>query len=148
MTLDADLARLPEDRDLVVSVTTGTEHWRAGQIALSVGGDGAAIVDHRRDGEHRRYTGTLGRDELARLGAELAELGFARLERSRSNFARGEETVTIELRRGGDVLHHADLPEGDRYDDPRLDRIIQRYEEVVQQVTDGDLPRGPAAAPR
>ena len=148
MTPATDLARLADHPELAVLVTQGTEYWRSGQIRLAVNGVGVAEVDHRRSGEFRRYSERLSREEIEQLAADLTALGFTELESSRGEYQPDEQTVTLELRKGDDVLHHADLPAGDREIDARLDRLMTLWNALVERVTDGDLPRGSAAAPR
>jgi hypothetical protein len=148
MALGAGVAELADERDVSVVVATGTEYWRAGRIELTVRGDGAVAVEHWRSGEHATYAATLAPAELKALGSELAELGITGLSSSRTNYARGEETISIELRRAGEVLHHADVPAGERAENERLDQLMRVVERLVERVTDGELPYGNAAAQR
>ena len=141
---DEMLTRLGSDPAVTVVVSTGTEYWRAGEITLRVHGDGAVAVEHRRSGEHGEYAGRLDAGELAELGAELDRAGFATLAPDRTKSRPDEHLVTLELRRGDGVLHRAQLPQGD----DRLDDLLGAYRRVVEQVTDGALPYGTAAAPR
>lgn len=141
---DEILERLGSDPDVAVKVSTGTEYWRAGAITLRVHGSGAVEVEHRRSGEHSDYSGSLDDSELAELGAELARNGFTTLSPDRTTVQPDEHPVTLELRRGDEVLHREELPRGD----DRLDGILAAYRRVVEQVTDGALPYGKAAAPR
>jgi hypothetical protein len=138
------LDQLGADPAVMVLVSTGTEYWRAGEITLRVHGDGAVEVAHRRSGEHSEYTGTLDPGELAALGAELDRAGFTTLAPERTTLRPDEQPVTLELRRGDEVLHREQLPQGD----DRLEGILAAYRRVVEQVTDGALPYGKAAAPR
>ncbi|MGZ8647998.1 MAG: hypothetical protein ACXW08_05125, partial [Solirubrobacteraceae bacterium] len=118
--------------------------WRAGEITLRVHGGGAVEVEHRRSGEHGEYAGALDPGELAALGAELDRGGFTTLAPDRTTTRPDEHLVTLELRRGDDVLHREQLPQGD----DRLDGVLAAIRRVVEQVTDGALPFGKAAAPR
>lgn len=130
--------------DRTYLVTRGTEYWREGQIALEVHADGAAAVEHRRSGEHRRYEGRLAPGEFERFDA----LGLPEMRPSRTEYRMDEATVSIEVREGDGIVHQADLPAGDRETDDRLDALLTLMSAVVERVTEGDLPRGPAAAPR
>lgn len=141
---DDVLQRLGSDPEVTVVVSTGTEYWRAGEITLRVHGTGEVEVEHRRSGEHTEYTGSLDPGELTQLGEELARNGFATLTRDRTTSQPDEHSVTLELRRGGEVLHREQLPQGDE----RLEGILAEHRRVVEQVTDGALPFGKAAAPR
>jgi hypothetical protein len=132
---------LADDPDLALMVAKGTEYWRHGRVAITVRGTGDVEVDHWRSGEHQRYTSTLDRDELQRLDGGLDALGVTRLAPARNVYRPDEQTVTVELRRGEEVLHHADLPAGDRESDPGLDRLMTLYDDLVTRVSDGKAPR-------
>jgi hypothetical protein len=148
-TPDNDLVRrLPDDPELAIEISEGIEHWRAGEITLTVEGSGAVQVRHRRAGEERRYAGTLDEDELARLAGRLAELGFATLAAVDRDQEPDELTVTLSIRRGGEELRRVEIPSGERDDDPRLAGVVAEYESLVDRVTEHDLPYGPAAAAR
>jgi hypothetical protein len=140
--------RLPGDPELAIEISEGIEHWRAGEITLTVHGSGAVEVRHRRAGEERRYVGALDPDELARFAGRLAELGYATLAAVNREQQRDELTVTLSIRRSGEEVHRAEIPSGERDDDPRLAGVMAEYEALVDRVTDHDLPYGPAAAPR
>jgi hypothetical protein len=148
MASDADIRRLAEDPDLSVEISTGTEHWEVGQITLVVAGTGDVEVIHRQAGAEHRYTGNLSGEELADFGRRLADEGFLELAPTRTEYVPDETTVTLALRRGGEDLHRAHLPEGERHDRDELDRLIRDYEQLVERVTDGALPWGSAAQPR
>ena len=108
---------------------------------MTVRGTGEVDVDHWRSGEHNRYTGTLDRAERERIDEELAALDVTHLAPSRNVYRPDEQTITVELRRGDEVLHHADLPAGDRDSDERLDRLMRIYDDLVTQVSGGVAPR-------
>jgi hypothetical protein len=148
MALGTGVAELAQQRDLSLVIATGTEYWRRGRIALTLHGDGAVDVEHWRSGEHATYSQTLDHEELQRVSRELAELEIEGLSSSRTHFARGEETITIELKRADEILHHAELPAGDRNENERLDALMGVYERLVERVTAGELPYGPAGAER
>ena len=76
---------LPDDPDLSVEITTGTEHFRHGAIALTVRGDGAVSVQQRRSGDEREYRGRLDADRLRRLADELFDAQHASLQREFRN---------------------------------------------------------------
>jgi hypothetical protein len=132
---------LADDPDLVLEVAKGTEYWRHGRVAVSVHGTGDVEVDHWRSGEHTRYTSTLDRPELEALDGELAPVDVTHLAAARNVYRPDEQTVTVELRRGDEVLHHADLPAGDRESDDRLDRLMTIYDDLVTRVSGGVVPR-------
>lgn len=140
------LAHFAEDPELAIVVTLGTEHWSYGQTTLTVHGSGAVAVDNRRAGRHQQYTGQLDPGELAAFGEQMAKLGLTGLSSRRKTYEMGEATLTIELREGDTVLHHADLPVDDRFSDDGLDLLVRAYDALVNRFTDGALPYGPAVA--
>ena len=146
MSTGSGLAHFAEHPELAVAVTFGTEHWSYGQTQLTVHGSGAVEVDNRRAGRQVQYTGRLDPRDVAAFGEEMAELGLTRLSSGRKAYEVGETTVTIELRDGDPVLHHADLPADDRYSNDGLSRLVQTYETLVRRFTDGALPYGPPVA--
>jgi hypothetical protein len=148
MASDADIRRLADDPDLSVEISTGTEHWQVGEITLVVAGSGDVEVIHRQAGTETRYTGSLDHDELEHFSRGLADNGFLELAPTRTEYVPDESTVTLALRRGGEDLHRAFLPEGERHDRDELDRLIRDYEQLVERVTGGALPWGSAAQPR
>ena len=148
MASDTDIRRLADDPDLSVEISTGTEHWQVGEITLIVAGSGDVEVIHRQAGAENRYTGSLSHDELADFSRRLSDDGFLELAPTRTEYVPDEATVTLALRRGGEDLHRAFLPEGERHDRDELDRLIRDYEQLVERVTGGALPWGSAAQPR
>jgi hypothetical protein len=133
--------------DWTVELATGTEHYDAGEIVLRVHRDGAVEVDHRRAGDHRRYTGSLDGDELARFADLMGDVGIDTLTSPRTTWAMGEDTLRIAVRDGDRLVHSADIPAGERYDDERVGRVTKAYDQIVEDVTEGNLPYGPAAYP-
>lgn len=136
------------DAALQLRICDGIEHFGAGEIALAVSGDGTATVRHRRAGEEHRYAARLGARQLERLAARMHALGFAELRSVARDQARDELATTFVLRRDGDELVHAEIPDEDVRDDPRLTAIMDEFELLVAQISDGELPHGPAGAPR
>jgi len=133
--------------DWAVELATGTEHFEAGEIVLCVQRDGSVEVDHRRAGEHRRYTGSLDTDERARFTQLMREVGIDTLTSPRTTWAMGEDTLRIEVRDGNRLVHSAEIPAGERYDDERVGRVTKAYDQIVERLTEGNLPYGPAAYP-
>jgi hypothetical protein len=131
--------------DWTVELTTGTEHFEAGEIALRVHRGGSVGVDHRRAGEHRRYDGSLNADELAGFAQVMREVGIETLASPRTTWAMGEDTLRIEVRDGDTLVHRAEIPADERYDDERVGRVTKAYDQIVERLTEGNLPYGPAA---
>ena len=144
MSAEAALRKL--DPELELQIRDGTEHWRGGEITLTVNGAGRAEVLHRRAGEERTYSATLPRERVAELAGALAD---ARLTGPRRSELKPDElTTTLRVRRGDELLSDVEVPGGERHEDERLDRVMRLYEELVAEVTDAALPFGEAAQPR
>lgn len=133
--------------DWTIELATGTEHFEAGEIVLRVHRDGSVEVDHRRAGEHRRYTGSLDTEERARFTQLMSEVGIDTLTSPRTTWAMGEDTLRIEVRDGDRRVHSAEIPAGERYDDERVGRVTKEYDQIVERLTEGNLPYGPEAYP-
>jgi len=143
MSTTTDVLRgLPDDPDLSVAITTGTEHFRNGAITLTVRGDGAVSVEQRRSGEEREYQGRLDAERMRRLADELAEDEIGELADSGGDRGPDDFPVTIRIERGGELLHAASIRESDRWKDERLNRVVRRYDALVGELTDGALPYG------
>jgi hypothetical protein len=148
MSVDDLLRRLGDDPDLGIEVSDGIEDFRSGQITLRLAGTGMAEVIHRRSGREQRYAEPLGSARARALGQELAELGVGELAPNDRPLKRDETEVRFAVTRGDEVLHEVELPAGDRWEEPALQGLIERFEATVEDVTDGALPWGEAAAPR
>jgi hypothetical protein len=133
--------------DWTVALTTGTEHFEPGEIALRVHQDGSVELDHRRAGEHRRYAGSLDSDELVSFTQAMGEVGIDTLTSPRTTWAMGEDTLRIEVRDGVTSVHHAEIPADERFDDKRVARVTRAYDHIVEKLTGGDLPYGAVAYP-
>jgi hypothetical protein len=143
MSMLTDVIRsLPDDPDLSVEITTGTEHFRNGAIALTVCGDGAVSVQQRRSGDEREYRGRLDAERMRRLADELAADELDELEDSGGDREPDDHPITIRIERAGELLHAASVRDSDRWKDERLNRLVRRYDALVEELTDGALPYG------
>jgi hypothetical protein len=143
MSTTTDVIRgLPDDPDLSVEITTGTEHFRNGAIALTVRGDGAVSVQQRRSGGEREYRGRLDAERMRRLADELAADELGELADSGGDREPDDLPITIRIERAGELLHAASIRDSDRWKDERLNRVVRRYDALVAELTDGALPYG------
>ena len=142
---DSLIRNLADDPHLAVAITMGVEGWRAGEISLTVRGDGTVAIRQRRAGEEREYAGRIAPDRVRRLGEELADDELTELTDSGGSRLPDDVPITIRVLRNGDVLHEATVRHSDRWKDERLDRLVRRYDALVSEVTDGALPYGTPA---
>lgn len=142
--LESVLRALPGDAALELEVSRGNEHWRGGELTLTVSGSGTVRVRHRREGEEQRYRGSLESDRLRALISRLADLGFAADRADPTVRSPDEQITTLVIRRGPDDLLRRSLLENDRYDDERVDGLLEAYEDLASEVSGGAFPFGPA----
>jgi hypothetical protein len=125
----------------VVEIADSHEHF-GGRTTLRVHGSGEVEVVHRESGRERRYEATLERQRIVAFGRRMADLGYTELSSGLLELEPHETQVTLALRRGAEAIHSADLPHGDREDDPRFDGVLTSYEELVGELTGSTLPYG------
>jgi hypothetical protein len=145
MEAEAALRALPGDGDLELEVRRGNEHWRGGELTLVVNGSGAVRVRHRRDGDERSFRGSLTPERLRALTARLADLGLADDGPAPGPRSPDEQLTTLVIRRGPEELLRRSLAENDRYDDQRVDALLEAYEQLASEVSAGAVPFGPGA---
>ena len=129
------------DPSSALEVAVGREHFRNGEVALTVHGSGAVDVVQLRSGAERDWHGRLADDRLRALAAELAELDVGGLRPREGGRDPDDDPVRLALRQGGQV-HEAHLWLADRFADDRLDRLLTRWQALTEEVTDGALPYG------
>ena len=134
---DDDLSRLADDPDLTVQIAIGIEHFEDGLVTLTVHGDGRATVVVRNAGQEQRYERRLEADELRRLGEELDKLGLTSLRARPGGRPPDDAPIDVLVARDGRPLHSAELWYGDRWDDPRLDGVVRRFDALVDQIKAG-----------
>jgi hypothetical protein len=140
--MDELLRKLAELPDVKICIGSGIEHWRTGEVTLSVRGHGEVEVRQLQGGAERTYHARLEAAQIYDFGAALADLDFTRLRDSAEVREPDDVPVWFVIYRGEAQLHYSKLWYGDRYEDTQLDGILKRYEELVSEVTDGFLPYG------
>jgi hypothetical protein len=147
MAADGDLlSTLGDDPNLVVEVAVGHEGWRHGEITLALGGGADVNVRRRRSGEEREWRASLGPDRTRALGERLADLGRAGIAPNAETVDPDDEPVRLTVRRDGATVYEAFLRHSQRFESPDLDGVLAQWEQVVGEVSDGELPYGPEKA--
>jgi hypothetical protein len=125
---------LDGDPESAVQISVGTQHFRDGLVTLTIRGDGRVTVVRLRASGEDRHESTLGDEELRMLSAELDAVDLAELRPSGGMRQPGDVPVEVLLVKDGRKVHEQQLWYGDRYTDPSLDRLIRRFDELVDEV--------------
>ena len=137
----AAVPRPLKDPSSALEVAVGREHFRNGEVALTVHGSGEIDVVQLRSGAERDWHARLEAERLQALADELAELDLAELRPRAGGRDPDDDPVRLALREGGEV-HEAHLWHADRFADDRLDRLLTRWQALTEEVTGGALPYG------
>jgi hypothetical protein len=134
-----ELRQLSAHPDLEVVIRTGTQHWKAGEITLTVRGDGAAAVLQRQASGETPFDATLTKDEVDRFGRELGEHHFTASRTSKLPRKPGDTPVRLALQHGGKPGFEVQIWEADRHADAELDAILVAGRRLLHRVTKGAL---------
>ena len=136
------MPRLLEDRTSALEVAVGREHFRNGEVALTIHGSGEVDVVQLRSGAERDWHARLADDRLRALTDELGELDLAALRPREGGRDPDDDPVRLALRADDESLHEVQLWHADRFADDRLDRLLTRWQTLTEEVTGGALPYG------
>ena len=107
-----------QDPSSALRVTVGREHFRHGEIALTVHGSGEVEVVQLRSGSERHWRGRLAPERLTELAAEVAELDVAGLRPRGGDRDPDDDPIHLALRSG---------PRGhDHVRRRQLERVLRR----------------------
>jgi hypothetical protein len=137
VTMEQELRRLAEQHDLMVTIRSGTEHFKSGQITLTLRGDGAAAVEQARSGERATFRARFAPERVAAIGGRLADHHFTAPRRSNMPREPGDTPLELVLTRAAAPRFQASLWYADRYDDADLNAIFELYDALVFEVTGG-----------
>ena len=130
-----------QDSTSTLELSVGREHFRTGEVTLRVDGSGAMRVVQLRSGVEREWEGRLPAERVAALSEELAGLDLRAVGSSGGGRDPDDDPIRLRLRSGGDE-HEASLWYADRYEDDRLDRLLERWQALTEEITEGALPYG------
>ena len=131
-----------QDPGSALEVAVGREHFRNGEVALTVHGSGDVDVVQLRSGAERDWHGRIEAERVQALADELAELDLAALRPREGGRDPDDDPVRLALRAGGEPVHEAHLWHADRFADARLDRLLSHWQALTEEVTGGALPYG------
>ena len=92
------MPRLLEDRTSALEVAVGREHFRNGEVALTIRGSGEVDVVQLRSGAERDWHARLADDRLRALADELGELDLAALRPREGGRDPDDDPVRLALR--------------------------------------------------
>lgn len=138
--MDDSLRQLDQHPRLAISIRQGTEHFRDGQVTVTVHGDGKVVVDRLRAGQPSRQEKQLSPERVRELGKTLAEHRVAAPRKTTLPREPGDTPLVLRVE-GTARPFQADLWYGDRYQDKDLDALIRLADALVREVAEG------AAAP-
>ena len=136
------LSAFGDDPSLAVEVAVGHEGWRYGEIMLAVGAKAVVDVRQMRSGEEREWQAPVEPDRVRALGRRLAELGLDTLAPPSVVRDPDDDPVRVTVRRHGAAVQETRFRYSQRFDDPRLDAVLDEWQQVVEDVTAGQLPYG------
>jgi hypothetical protein len=130
------------DPGSTLEVAVGREHFRNGEVALTVHGSGEVDVVQLRSGAERDWHARLAGDRLRALAQALAEVDVAGLRPRAGSRDPDDDPVRVAVRDAGEPVHEAQLWHADRYADAGLDRLLTHWQALTEEVTGGALPYG------
>lgn len=136
-----ELRQVSAHPDLEIVIRTGTQHWRAGEITLTVRGNGSAAVAQRQAETTASFEATLDRDDLDAFGRELARHRFTAQRTSKLPREPGDTQVRLALQRASKVEFETQIWDADRDSDADLDAILVAGQRLVHRITKGALGR-------
>jgi hypothetical protein len=134
-----------QDPSSALELSVGQEHFRNGEVTLVVDGTGAMRVVQLRSGAEREWEGRLPAERVAALSDELAALDLRTVSARGGGRDPDDDPVRLVLRSGAGEAHETRLWHADRFEDERLDRLLQRWQALTEEITGGALPYGDAA---
>ena len=117
---------MPGDQPPLLEITVGTEGFRFGEVAVAVRPEGEIEVRQRRSGVEREWHGRADDDGAVDLAALTAAGG-----------PREPDDEPVHVRAGGGAV---ELRWSDRFRDPAVDALLDRWAALATAVTGGELP--------
>jgi hypothetical protein len=136
-----ELRQVSAHPGLEIVIRTGTQHWRAGEITLTVRGNGSAEVAQHQAQASTSFKDTLDTGAVDGFGRELAQHRFTAQRASKLPREPGDTPVRLALHRAGTVAFEVQIWDGDRDGDADLDAILVASQRLVHRITKGALGR-------
>lgn len=147
-TMEAELRALDRHPELTVTIRSGTEHFRGGQITVTLRGDGSTTVEQLQAGQRTEYQARLPPARVAQVGTTLADHHFTASRKSKLPREPGDTPLILSLSRGETPIFQANLWHGDRYTVADLDAILVLYGNLMFEASGGKLGEAPALVGR
>ncbi len=129
--------------NLTITIVTGTEHFRAGEFALSIDGGGSARVVQKNAGKTNTFELVLTEARVDEFGALLAKHRFSAKRTSKLPRQPGDSPVRLSAERDGEKLILVDVWNGDRFQDSDLDAMLKAANTLVYEVSGGKIGSAP-----
>lgn len=133
ISMDDSLRQLDQHPRLSISIRQGTEHFRDGQVTITVRGDGLIAADRLRAGTPSHVEQRLPPERIRELGRALADHRLTAARTSKLPREPGDSPLVLRVE-GGARPFQADLWYGDRYQDRDLDAIIRLADGLVKEL--------------
>lgn len=140
--LDKILQNLSHYPTVTIIVGSGVENWRTGEITLMVKGTGDIQIHNKRAGNEREFSAKKSAEWVQTFGQFLAEHHFSQSRSSDKLRPPGDVPVWMKATHDDKTLFEIKLWHADRNEDDDFDAILDFTDDLIEEVTDGELPFG------
>lgn len=134
-----DLSSYPT---VMITVGSGLENWRTGEISLMIKGTGDIQIHNKRAGKQREFSATKSAEWVQTFGRFLVEHQFNKSRTSDKLRPPGDVPVWMKVAHEDKVLFEINLWHADRNEDDNFDAILEFTDDLIEEITDGELPFG------
>jgi hypothetical protein len=136
------LQHLSQNPSVEISIGSGIENWRTGEITLTVRGNGEVRVHNRASGHEHTYTAALDAARVEDLGQFLLKHRMTQLKKAEQVRSPSDVPIWFRIRQANQVIYEAESWHAERYNNDDLDMILTYADELIEEVTGGVLPFG------